>query len=162
MAQLQALTIPHTGMAVTTDIGDPKDIHPKNKYDVGLRLALWALKNDYNQQDTVISGPLYREMTAGEGKIILKFDHIGAGLMAGKKTGRETAVVDPEGKLARFAIAGEDKKWFWAEAEIVGDTVVVSSKEVANPVAVRYAFTSNTTGANLYNKNGLPRQPIPY
>lgn len=160
MAQLQALAIPHTGMAVTTDIGDPKDIHPKNKYDVGLRLALWALKNDYNQQDIVFSGPLYRKMTAGEGKITLEFDHVGAGLMIGKKIGRETAVADTEGKLSRFAIAGEDKKWFWAEAEIVGDTVVVSSKEVANPAAVRYAFTSNTTGANLYNKNGLPASPF--
>lgn len=88
------------------------------------------------------------------------FDHTGKGLMVGKKDGRSPAVENNAGKLQRFAIAGADKKWFWAQAEIVNDTVSVSSPEVKEPVAVRYAFEMNPDGANLYNRDGLPASPF--
>lgn len=160
-AQTRAmLNIPHTGMATIIEIGDANDIHPKNKQDVGMRLALWALKNEYGKQGIVTSGPIYKGMTVEGAKIRLAFDYIGAGLMVGKKVGRTPAVEDPAGKLARFAIAGEDKKWVWADAVIDGNTVVVSNPQVPNPVAVRYAFSMNPTGANLYNKDGLPASPF--
>jgi len=158
-AQTKSLKIPHTGMAVTIDTD--ADLHPKNKYDVGLRLSRWALVNDYGQKNMEVSGPLFREMKVEGGKIRLKFDHTGAGLMVGKKKdGREPVAEDKDGKLKRFSIAGADKKWFWADAVIDGATVVVSSPDVKAPVAVRYAFSQNPDGANLYNKDGLPASPF--
>lgn len=162
-AQLRALSIPHTGMVVAIDtvpLAVANDIHPKNKYDLGLRLARWALQRDYGKADIVPSGPLYTGMRAEGGKIRLSFDHVGAGLMVGTKSGREPAVEERAGKLRRFAIAGADQKWVWADAVIDGSTVVVSSPEVAEPVAVRYAFTMNPDGANLYNREGLPASPF--
>jgi sialate O-acetylesterase len=160
MAQVQSLQIPNTGMAVTIDIGEAGDIHPKNKFDVGERLALWALRDNYGKKDLVVSGPLYKSMKVEGNKIRLSFDHVGGGLMVGKKDGRNPTVEDKSGKLARFAVAGEDKKWVWAEAVIDGPTVVVSSPDVAQPVAVRYAFSMNPEGCNLYNKDGLPASPF--
>lgn len=156
-AQARALRIPHTGMAVIMDTDS--NLHPVNKYDVGLRLSRWALVNEYGQKMEV-SGPLFREMKVEGSKIRLFFDHVGAGLMVGKKTGREPTVEVKDGKLKRFAIAGTDKKWFWAEAVMDGANVVVSSPDVKEPVAVRYAFTQNPEGANLYNKDGLPASPF--
>ena len=161
-AQTKALTIPHTGMAVIIDtvpLAEAGNIHPVNKYDVGLRLSRWALVNEYGHKMEV-SGPLFREMKSDGEKIHLNFDHVGAGLMAGKKTGRDPVVEDKDGKLRRFAIAGADMKWFWADAVIDGATVVVSSPDVKEPVAVRYAFSQNPDGANLYNKDGLPASPF--
>jgi len=159
-AQTKALSIPKTGMAVTVDIGEADDIHPKNKFDVGKRLSLWALANDYGKKGIEVSGPLYKRMEI-EGKTIrIGFDHAAGGLMVGKKTGKEPAVEAKGGKLKRFAIAGTDRKWVWADAKIDGSTVVVSSKKVAKPVAVRYAFTMNPEGSNLYNKAGLPASPF--
>lgn len=161
MAMLKALdVIPKTGMAVTIDVGDAADIHPKNKFDVGERLALWALKNDYGMKDLVCSGPLYKGMKVEDGKIRIEFNYVGSGLMVGKKEGTNPTIEDKEGKLKQFGIAGEDKKWHWADAVIDGETVVVSSPNVPNPVAVRYAYQINPAGCNLYNKEGLPASPF--
>ncbi|MEI7908262.1 MAG: sialate O-acetylesterase [Verrucomicrobiota bacterium] len=162
-AQTKSLTIPNTGMAVITDtvpLAERDDIHPKNKVDVGLRLARWALARDYGQKSLEVSGPLFKTLTIEGGKARLAFDHTGAGLMVGKKAGRTPAAEAPGEKLQRFAIAGADKKWFWADAVIDGNTVTVSSPEVKEPVAVRYAFQMNPDGANLYNRDGLPASPF--
>lgn len=154
-AQRQSLTIPHTGMAVITDIGEANDIHPRNKQDVGQRLARWALR-DVAKKDVVVSGPLYRDMTVEGGNIRINFDHADVGLMVGMKEGLAPTKEQPGGTLKRFAVAGKDRKWHWADAKIDGSTVVVSSAEVKKPVAVRYAWSMNPEGANLYNKAGLP------
>jgi len=171
MAQMKTLTIPNTGMAVIidlADVGNPGDIHPKNKRDVGERLALWSLARDYGKKDLVYSGPLYREMKvegspstgSGQAKIRIIFDNVDSGLCVATKKGYDPMVKDPQGKLQKFAIAGEDKKWVWADAVIDGKTVVVSSPGVPKPVAVRYAFTMNPDGCNLYNNEGLPASPF--
>jgi sialate O-acetylesterase len=160
LSQLKSLQIPRSGMAVTIDIGDANDVHPKNKFDVGERLARWALHNDYGKPDLLVSGPLYLSMQVEDGKIRLRFDYVGSGLMVGRKEGRNPTVEDRGGKLARFAIAGEDRKWVWADAVIDGDTVVVSNPAVPKPVAVRYAFSINPEGCNLYNREGLPASPF--
>ena len=159
MAQFKSLQIANTGMAVTIDIGEA-DIHPKNKFDVGERLARWALHHDYGKTDLIASGPLYKSMTADNGRIRISFDAVGGGLMVGTKDGRNPTLEDKNGKLKRFAIAGDDRKWVWADARIDGATVVVSSPEVAKPVAVRYAYSMNPAGCNLYNKEGLPASPF--
>jgi sialate O-acetylesterase len=149
-------------MVVTIDIGHPTDIHPKNKQDVGGRLAQWALAEEYGQ-DIVPSGPLYKSMAVEGSAIRLSFDHVGQGLMAGKKTILKP--YDPIQELTpdalkRFAIAGADRVWHWADAKVDGDTVVVSSPVVTAPIAVRYAYSMNPEGANLYNKDGLPASPF--
>ena len=162
-AQTLALSIPHSGMAVIIDtvpLKDAGNIHPVDKYDVGLRLARWALNRDYGQKDLVVSGPLYKAMKVEGSKVRLSFDYVGGGLMIGAKTGRMPVVEDQSGKLKRFAVAGADKKWFWADAVIDGQTVVVSSPDVKEPVAVRYAFSQNPDSANLYNREGLPAVPF--
>lgn len=142
-AQLLTLDkVKHSGMAVTMDIGNPEDIHPSNKRDVGLRLALWALAKDYHR-DVVFSGPLYREQSTEGSKIRIHFDHTGSGLLA------------KGGPLTHFEIAGEDRVYHPAEALIDGNTVVVSAAQVPSPVAVRYGW-SNTAEPNLFNKEGLP------
>ena len=161
-AQRKALEIPGVGMAVTIDIGiEPEynDIHPRNKFDVGERLALWALAKDYGKKDLVYSGPLYKAIQVEDGRIRIAFDSTGSGLMAGRKENVKPAVRDAA-KLKGFAIAGEDKKWVWADAVIDGKTVVVSSPQVAKPAAVRYAFSTNPEGCNLYNNEGLPAAPF--
>ena len=159
-AQTQALDIPGTGMAVITDIGAANDIHPRNKQDVGWRLAQWALHQTYGQKDLVPSGPLYKSHKV-EGKTIrLSFDHVGSGLIVGKKNGLEPTAEVKDGKLEHFSISGKDNKWVWADARIDGQTVIVESKEVTEPVAVRYGFTMNPAKANLYNKEGLPAGPF--
>jgi sialate O-acetylesterase len=160
--QRKTLEIPHTGMAVTIDIGvEPEynDIHPRNKFDVGERLALWALAKDYGKTGLVCSGPLYKSIKVEDSTIRISFDSTGSGLMVGKKENVKPAVKD-NAKLKGFAIAGEDKKWVWADAVIDGQTVVVSSPEVPKPVAVRYAYCTNPEGANLYNNEGLPASPF--
>jgi sialate O-acetylesterase len=136
------------------------NIHPRNKYDVGMRLARWALNRDYGMKDVVPSGPLFKSMAVEGDKVRIAFDYTGSGLMMGAKTGRDPVVEEKTGKLKRFAIAGADKKWVWANAAIDGQTVVVSSPEVKAPVAVRYAFAQNPDGANLYNRDGLPASPF--
>ncbi len=144
---LKTLSEPNTGMAITIDVGEANDIHPKNKQDVGKRLALWALGTTYGKQ-LVYSGPLYKSMSQADGKISLRFEHVGDGLKAKGE------------KLTGFALAGEDRKFVFADAKIVGsDTVEVSSDEVARPVAVRYAWASNPD-AGLVNSAGLPASPF--
>ncbi len=159
-AQTRSLTIPNTGMATIIDIGQANDIHPKNKQDVGERLARWALRDVYGKKDLVVSGPQFKGQKVEDNKIRISFDHVGSGLIVGKKDGLNPTAEDSTGKLARFAIAGEDKQWQWADAKIDGNTVVVSSDKVAKPVAVRYAWSMNPAGANLYNKDGLPAVPF--
>ena len=143
-AQRLTLALPKTGMAVINDIGDARDIHPRNKKDVGERLARWALFHEYGRKDVVVCGPLYREAKREGATFRIAFDHA-RGLRS--RDG---------GALKRFEIAGEDRKWHWAEAVIEGETVVVSCPEVPQPVAVRYAWASNPSGANLVNGEGLP------
>ena len=147
-----ALDIPNTGMAVITDIGETDNIHPKNKQDVGKRLAQWAFAKTYGL-DVVPSGPLYERMEIDHGKALIHFKHIGKGLIIGKKEGlKPTEEIVIDAKLERFAIAGKDKVWVWANAVIDGDTVVVSHPDIPVPVAVRYAYSANPLGANLYNR----------
>ncbi len=146
-AQLMTLALPNTGMAVIIDIGEADDIHPKNKQDVGKRLALWALAGSYGKK-LVYSGPIYKSMKVEVDKIILNFGHVGSRLVAGG--GRA---------LKGFAIAGADRKFVWADAKIVGDGVVVGCDEVSEPVAVRYAWADNPV-CNLYNKEDLPASPF--
>jgi len=162
-AQSKALSIPNTGMAVIIDTLPLKELnntHPPNKYDVGLRLAKWALNRDYGMKDVVVSGPSYKTMKVEGSKIHLSFDHTGSGLMIGSKEGAAPAVDNKTGKLKRFSIAGADKKWFWADAVIEQNGLVVSSPDVKEPVAVRYAYSMNPDGANLYNREGLPASPF--
>ena len=163
MAQLKSLAITNTGMAVAielADIGNPHDVHAKNKKDVGERLALWALAKDYGKKNLVYSGPLFKAMKVEGSKIRIAFDSVGSGLIVATKKGYDPVVKEPQGKLQKFAIAGDDKKWVWADAVIDGKTVVVSSPEVPKPVAVRYAFAANPDGCNLYNNEGLPASPF--
>ena len=162
-AQTQALDLKHTGMAVIIDLADahnPNDIHPKNKQDVGGRLAQWALHQTYDKKNMVPSGPLYSGHKIKGNQIHLAFKNVGKGLMIGKKEKLEPTKEIKEGTLKHFSIAGADKKWHWADAKIVGNQVLLSSKEVKTPVAARYAFTMNPADANLYNKEGLPAGPF--
>jgi len=158
-AQTKCLEIPNTGMAVTIDIGDATSIHPNNKQDVGKRLALWALVKDYKKEN-VFSGPIYESHTVEGDKIRILFNYTGGGLIVGKKEGLEPVKEVKYEKLAWFAVAGIDKKWYWADAVIAGNTIVVSSDKVKKPVAVRYAYAGNPEGCNLYNKEGLPASPF--
>ena len=147
--RLVSMEYPNTGMAVGIDCGDPVALHPKNKKPMGIRHAYLALKEVYGK-DIVPNGPRYLSQKIEGNKIVLTFDCIGSGMMAAKP-----------GKLDDFAIAGADKKWHWADAEISGNTVIVSSQEVPSPVAVRYAWAMNPTQRNLlYNKEGLPASPF--
>ncbi len=158
-SQKKSLEIPNTGMAVAIDIGDAQNIHPANKQDVGIRLARWALARDYGK-DIVPSGPLYKGIKVEGNKLRISFDYVGGGLIVGKKDGLEPVKELKDGRLNRFAIAGNDKIWFWADAVIDGNTVLLSSASVPSPVAVRYAFSMNPEGANLYNTEGLPASPF--
>jgi sialate O-acetylesterase len=147
-AQLLTLkSVPNTGMAVTTDITDLGDIHPKNKQEVGRRLALWALAKVYGKK-LVYSGPIYYSMAVEGDKIRLQFDHRGSGLIA------------RDGKpLTDFKIAEADQKFVPAVATIDGDSIVVRSDRVATPAAVRFAWRDDAT-PNLANKEGLPASPF--
>ncbi len=147
-AQLMTMrSVPNTGMIVTTDIGDLTSIHPKNKREVGRRLALWALAKTYGEKDIVYSGPIYKSMKIEGDKIRISFDYTDGGLIAKGDT------------LTRFTIAGEDRQFVDANAVIDGDTIVVSSAQVKKPVAVRFGWT-DTPEPNLFNKAGLPASPF--
>ena len=147
-AQTASLAIPNTGMAVTVDIGDLNDIHPKNKQEVARRLSLWALAQTYGRKDVVFSGPLYRAMAVEGSKIRVQFDHVGGGLAS------------RDGKpLTWFEIAGADRKFVKAAAEIDGEAVVVHADGVADPAAVRFAW-DRAAEPNLINKEGLPASPF--
>lgn len=147
-AQLMTLKkAPNTGMAVTIDIGDPGDIHPRNKEDVGKRLALCAMKIAY-QKDIEYSGPIYKDMTVIGDRIKINFDHVGEGLASRNN--------EP---LKGFVICGEDRNFVPAQAKIEGDSVLVRNESVKKPVAVRYGWES-APEVNLYNKAGLPSSPF--
>ncbi|HJT35994.1 MAG TPA: sialate O-acetylesterase [Pirellulales bacterium] len=147
-AQTATLAVPNTGMAVTTDIGNVSDIHPRNKQEVGRRLARWALANTYGKTDVVFSGPTYESLAVDGKQIRLKFKHAHGGLAA------------RDGKpLTWFSVAGADKKFVKANATIDGETVLVESPEVASPVAVRFGW-HQLAEPNLMNKAGLPAVPF--
>jgi sialate O-acetylesterase len=146
-AQLEALSLPNTGMAVTIDIGEWNDIHPLNKKDVGDRLARWARGMVYGE-NIVQSGPLLERVTQSGRRLRLSFSHTGSGLVA------------DGGDLKEFTIAGEDGKFVTAKARIEGDEVIVWSEQINNPKHVRYAWEDNPADANLYNREGLPASPF--
>jgi sialate O-acetylesterase len=146
-AQAKTLELPNTGMAVTVDIGDVRDIHPKNKQDVGKRLALWALAKTYGKE-VCPSGPLYKSMQIEGDAIRLTFDYTGSGLAS--RDGQP---------LTDFTIAGEDQQFLPATATIDGNQVVVRSAAVAKPVAVRFAWY-DAAQPNLANREGLPASPF--
>jgi sialate O-acetylesterase len=148
-SQLRTLSVPNTGMAVTIDVGEWNDIHPLDKKDVGIRLALAAQKLAYGDNKVVYSGPIYESVKIVGNKIILSFNHRGSGLVS--KGNRI---------LKCFTIAGADKKFIQADAKIKGDKVIVWNDKISKPVAVRYAWADNPEGANLYNKEGLPASPF--
>jgi sialate O-acetylesterase len=139
--------LPKVGLAVTIDLGDAKDVHPHRKAEVGERLALWALGKTYGES-VVYSGPLYESATVDGNKMLIRFSDVGGGLTA-----------KDSDSLTGFSIAGADHKFYWANAVIQGDTVVVSSAQVPNPVAVRYAWGDSPI-CNLFNKEGLPASPF--
>ena len=145
-AQRRTLALPNTAMAVSIDIGEADDIHPKNKQEVGRRLALAALARQYGKP-VAYSGPLYREADFDGAEVAVSFDH-----SAGLKT------VDGE-EVVGFAIAGADRKFVWANAKIEGERVVVWSDAVASPQSVRYGWGTNPA-TNLTNEAGLPASPF--
>ncbi|TFG48871.1 MAG: hypothetical protein E4H40_03925 [Candidatus Brocadiia bacterium] len=172
-AQTKALSLKNIGMAVTVDIGNLNDIHPKNKQDVGKRLALWALAKDYGRKDIVYSGPslpyitvappnltdygrkdivysgpLYKSMEIQDDKILVSFDNVGGGLVS--RDGND---------LNWFEIAGQDRNFVKAKAQIEGKKIVVSSDQVKKPVAVRFGWHQEAE-PNLSNKEGLPASPF--
>jgi sialate O-acetylesterase len=144
---LTTKALPNVGIGLAIDIGEAKDIHPRNKQEVGRRLALSALANAFGK-DVEYSGPIFKAKEVKGNTIRLTFDHLGGGLAAKGSS-----------KLEGFAIAGEDGKYVWADAAIEGDTIVVSSPKVENPVNVRYAWADNPV-CNLYNQVGLPAVPF--
>ena len=148
-AQVATLKIPGTGMAVTTDLVDNiKDIHPRNKVDVGNRLALWALTKDYGVKDLVYSGPLYKSLKVVDGKVQLSFAHVADGLKA------------RDGKpLSEFQVAGADDKFVPATATVDGDTIIVQAEGVTSPTQVRFGW-HKLANPNLVNSAGLPASPF--
>lgn len=147
-SQLISLSVSNTAMAIAIDLGEWNDIHPGNKKDVGLRLALAARKLVYGE-DIVYSGPVFKSASIEGNRIVLDFDHTGTGLVS--KDGEQ---------LSEFAIAGPDKKFVWARAQIEGNSVIVWHDEIAEPKYVRYAWADNPVNPNLYNKEGLPASPF--
>jgi len=142
-SQLKTLSVPNTGMAVTLDIGNPGNIHPADKEDVGERLARWALAKSYDR-NVFYSGPLYKSMNIENDKIILSFDYADDGLAIKELKGENN-----------FLIAGENKVFKKASAKVDGDKLIISNDEIKSPIAVRYCW-SNTDEATLFNKEGLP------
>ena len=145
-AQATTLREPQTGMAVTIDLGDEQELHPRNKLDVGRPLAAWALAGTYGQK-VIPSGPLYDRYTVEGDKVRIHFKY-----NAGLKT-------RDGGAVKGFAIAGEDRRFVWADSRIDRDTVIVSSPAISKPLAVRYGWADNPI-ANLYNNAGLPASPF--
>jgi len=140
--------VPNAGIAVGIDVGEEKDIHPKNKQAIGYRLARQALNKTYGQK-VVPGGPIYKSAKKRGNTMVVSFDEIGSGLVS-----------QDGAALKTFAIAGADKQFVAAEAEVKGNTVVVSSPDVSSPVAVRYAWADNPVGCNLGNKEGFPASPF--
>ncbi|SDH47445.1 sialate O-acetylesterase [Bacteroides ovatus] len=158
--QVKALDLPNTAMATTIDIGDVIELHPADKYDVGHRLALAARRLAHNEK-IVGMGPLYKGMQVKGDKIIIEFSNQGKKLVMGTSPYVPAGASKPAKptKLTGFGMAGSDQKFYWADAVIQGNKVVVSSEKVKEPVAVRYGF-SNSPLCNLYNEAGLPASPF--
>jgi sialate O-acetylesterase len=144
-----ALTLPSTGRAIAIDVGEANDIHPRNKQDVGLRLARVAEKAVYHQP-AIASGPTYASHAIRGDSVIVRFSSVGGGLVT--KAGGS--------RVGGFELAGADKRFVWADAEIVGNTVKVWSSQVVKPVAVRYGWSNNPDRANLYNAERMPAAPF--
>lgn len=169
-AQTSTLSLPNTGMAVLIDLGEEGNLHPRNKRDVGERLAMIALSHDYGRQLSS-SGPLYQSMQVEKSSIRIRFDHADGGLVAQPlpatylSTTRDPVppkpliLTSPGSALQGFEIAGGDAQWHWADARIDGNSVIVSSSAVPHPVSVRYAW-ANDPICNLYNASGLPASPF--
>jgi sialate O-acetylesterase len=147
-AQQYALQLPNTGMAVTIDVGDQKDIHPKRKREVGERLAANAFNIVYGYKNEVPAGPLYSRSSITGNTIKIFYNNVGKGLM------------QKGNNLGGFVIAGSDKHFVEADAVINGDEVIVSSSSVSSPLYVRYAWANAPMDANLYNKEGYPAAPF--
>jgi sialate O-acetylesterase len=146
-AQTMALALPNTGMAVAIDIGESGDIHPRNKKDVGLRLAYNALHSTYGHASVIPCGPLFRSAKREGSALRISFDHAGGGLVC-------------QGDALRgFAIAGEEGRFVWADAKIDGEEILVSSSQITEPRSARYGWDDNPE-VNLYNKAGLPASPF--
>ncbi|WP_339711494.1 sialate O-acetylesterase [uncultured Kriegella sp.] len=148
-AQTSALALPKTGEAVILDLGEAEDIHPKNKQDVGQRLALIALHKDYGKKNQVYSGPSFKSVKFKGQKAVISFKNMGSGLITS----------DNSEEVRCFAIAGADQKFVWAKARIVGNRISVESDAVKDPMYIRYAWSNNPV-INLYNKEGLPASPF--
>ena len=148
-AQTQTLQLPNTGMCVTTDIGDPLDVHPKNKQDVGKRLAAIALNKTY-KKNIVYSGPTFKSMEIDGNKIIASFENLGSGL----------STPDKYEYVKGFEIAGDDQIFYYAKAKIVDDKVVIYNENVKNPVAIHFGWADDASDNNLYNKEGFPAVPF--
>jgi sialate O-acetylesterase len=147
--QLKILSVPNTALIVTIELGEWNDIHPLRKKEVGQRLALAAEKLAYGNKKVVASGPVYQSMKGKGNKIEITFSNCGSGLST--NNGKE---------LKHFAIAGADKKFVWAKAEIKGNKIIVWNDTLVHPEIVRYAWADNPAGANLCNKEGLPASPF--
>ncbi|MCX6345148.1 MAG: hypothetical protein NT018_08735, partial [Armatimonadetes bacterium] len=158
--QANAMALPHSGMASALDIGDSADYHPLDKLDVGERLALWALKNDYGRPIAVTSGPVLRDVNVADNTLVCSFDYVGSGLMVGSKTPYLPTAEIVGGTLQKFSISAATGTWYAGNATIVGDTVVVSHPSVSTPRRIAYACWQNPIGANLYNRDGLPASPF--
>jgi sialate O-acetylesterase len=158
-AQLMALREPRTNMAITIDVGDPGDVHPTDKRDVGHRLALLARRNVYAEK-VVASGPLLKDFSVEGETIRVRFRETGSGLIIGQAPWRAKGVTAlPSDQLVGFYVAGDNREWVEARATIDGDCVVVSSPAVKKPVAVRYGW-ANSPRCNLSNREGLPASPF--
>ncbi len=157
--QRQALSVPRTGMAVAIDLGEEAKIHPRNKIDVGSRLALWALHDEYGQKEVVPSGPVFARVEADGAKLRVHFQYATGGLKTGTKTGSDPFVAD-DGKITWVALKGADGKWVAGETAIEGETLVVSYPAGFAPVEIAYAWAGYPTGANVYNTAGLPASPF--
>ena len=149
-AQRQAMKLQQTGMVVATDIGDANSIHPLNKQEVGRRLALLALKNEYGRKHIVASGPVYRSMLVRGSHVEINFSEVGHGL----------TIPNGQTVLNGFAVAGDDHQFLPAQAHIRGNKVIVSHQKVIQPVAVRYGWVNNPEQINLFNRDGLPASPF--
>jgi sialate O-acetylesterase len=148
-AQSMTLSLPNTGMAVATDIGDVWDIHPKNKQDVGKRLAAIALSRTYGK-NKIDGGPVYKSMEVNGDRIVLTFESVGGGL----------TVKDRYGYVRGFEVAGNDRKFYYAKASIEANQIVVHCEQVKDPIAVRYGWADDASDCNLYNVEGFPASPF--
>jgi sialate O-acetylesterase len=158
-AQFLTLRYPNTAMAIGIDVGDPNNVHPADKIDVGERLALLARRDVYGEK-LVASGPLFAAFRVEGAKIRVSFHEVGSGLKPGVAPWRADGVEPlPTDRLVGFYIAGDDRQWSPAEAFIEGDSVIVSSHAVPKPVAVRYGW-ANSPRCNLYNNEDLPASPF--